>query len=104
MGSTDMFYRTWGDCCSETWFADIEGVSFMIDGHVREVEEIESKEIKDIRSRDEMDTVYGYKIKTHKGDGTIIYRNSSNGFYGGDCYLSKPIEGNTIKIEEDWSA
>ena len=30
-------YDAWGDCCSETWFADITGVGALIGGTVKTV-------------------------------------------------------------------
>lgn len=68
-----------GDCCSETW---IEHVSLptSFPATVLEVADLnlpqpdDSGELK----------YYGCCIKTDRGDLVIDYRNSSNGYYGGD--------------------
>jgi hypothetical protein len=101
------------DCCSETWFADIVGLSnLIIDKHVysnevRGVEILDLPEPEDGRTRQEEDKAYGLKITTCKGLCDIVYRNSSNGYYGGDVYLidNKKFEDFTWReITEDWSA
>ena len=38
-GGTFTAYDTYGDCCSETWFADIVGVAALINGTVRSADE-----------------------------------------------------------------
>lgn len=84
-------YITSGDCCSETWFADITGVFALIGGKVMKVEEINMNSFKynldDGRCRQDCDQAYGYKIVTTKGMADIIFRNSSNGYYGGEIEL-----------------
>ncbi len=107
-------YRAEGDCCSETWFADIEGVAFLLMGTVIRVEEIPEHSCEDNRSRQEEDLIYGYAIRTNQGDASIIFRNSSNGYYDGWCkyaghLLDFDIEdvqlrGPLTRITKDWSA
>lgn len=105
-------YDTEGDCCSETWFADIIGVSALIGGVVMEVEEAVPETYKpeeDGRTRQEEDEAYGWKITTDKGYADIIYRNSSNGYYGGWSYLmenppSAEALNSFTKITDDWHA
>jgi len=130
----DILYHAEGDCCSETWFADIifsyhgvfdsSGVSIL----VSEVEVLDIPEwmnglaTKDGRCRQEYDQVYGYKLKfkrrTYYGnadeDIVIVYRNSSNGYYGGDCefikdenrhYFKEQLDSATwTQITDDWRA
>lgn len=100
-------YSTYGDCCSETWFADIIGTDALIDGTVSSVENIVVADKDDGRSRQEHDDFMGIKITTDKGSCEIIYRNSSNGYYGGDITsaevgCSEPDD--YASITEDWSA
>ena len=51
--------------------------------------------------------VYGLKITTDKGDLVIDYRNSSNGYYGGnlswpdDGYFYGGVHGQNVS-NEDW--
>lgn len=107
---TDTGYLTYiadGDCCSETWFADILGVSALIGGTVTSVEEAEIVHDDDgSRTRQEYDKVYGFKITTNKGYADIAFRNSSNGYYGGwiDGVTHDAPSTNAQPITEDWSA
>ena len=100
-------YEAWGDCCSESWFADINGVNALIDCTVLEVNEVsmDGYNVDDGRCRQESDEAYGYKIKTDKGYADIVYRNSSNGYYGGDMSIyNGELPENMKSIEDDWMA
>lgn len=122
-GDADMIYYAEGDCCSESWFADILFGGWWRRcklGKVVEVSDIEMPSIvdkmaeKDGRTRQEFDQVYGYVVKFEMGSLEIIYRNSSNGYYGGSCEYIKDTERHWYKekledavwteITEDWSA
>jgi hypothetical protein len=102
---TSTSYLTDGDCCSETWFADITGVNALLGGKVVEVAEIDLPTVVDGRGRQDEDQFYGVKLRTEKGVADIVYRNSSNGYYGGSI---GPFAGelpNDMKtITDDWSA
>ena len=103
-------YLTDGDCCSETWFADITGVSALLGGTVVDVEEVENMtayNVNDGRGRQEEDQAYGWKIKTNKGYADIVYRNSINGYYGGSLVgvVINEAKIATLKpIIDDWSS
>lgn len=102
---TSTSYLTNGDCCSETWFADITGVPALIGGTVVEVADVDMQAVDDGRTRQEEDEFYGVKIKTDRGLADIVYRNSSNGYYGGDISLhSGDLPENMTAINDDWSA
>jgi len=76
-----------GDCCSDTWVEHIEMVS--LPALVVDVEDID---MPDLGSLDyESVAYYGCKITTDKGHIIIDYRNSSNGYYGGN--ISFPDDG-----------
>lgn len=100
-------YSTYGDCCSETWFADIFGAKALIGGKVSEASEIEmpAYNVEDGRGRQESDSAYGVKIVTDKGQAEVVFRNSSNGYYGGniDPHTGKLPAGMT-QITDDWRA
>lgn len=102
----DVAYETYGDCCSETWFADITGVAALLGGVVTTVEVVDIEVVDDGRTRQEEDEFYGVKITTDKGYADIVYRNSSNGYYGGSAdyaaYLERPTD--ITEILEDWQA
>lgn len=98
-------YETYGGCCSETWFADITGVNALLGGTVISVEDMELPDNPDDRCRQEHDQFYGVKIITNKGYADIVYRNSSNGYYGGEIYGYKgEIPDDMTAITDDWSA
>lgn len=100
-------YCAEGDCCSQSWFADIIGVDALIGGLVRDVEEIamDFYNVKDGRCREEHDEAYGYRITTSKGRVKLAFRNSSNGYYGGWLKLHEgPLEEPMTEITDDWSA
>lgn len=125
-------YHTDGDCCSETWFADIvivEGGFTDKSTNKNPLEVVVCEELdipswmelvitNDGRGRQEVDTVYGFKLifkdKDYiykQRDMTVIFRNSSNGYYGGcvelvdqeNTYFSNLLkEVEWVKINSDW--
>lgn len=106
-GDGPLYYEAEGDCCSESWFADIIGVNALLGGTCRLVEEIEihNYNLNDGRCRQEEDQVYGYRITTDKGRASVIFRNSSNGYYGGCLILrTDPHTLPMTEITDDWSA
>lgn len=82
-----------GDCCSESWWADINGVQQLIGEQITKVEEIEMPDFMqralsaDGRSRQGEDRIYCVKLTTTRGAADLVFRNSSNGYYGGDWSL-----------------
>lgn len=106
---TPVMFEAEGDCCSESWFSEILGVSALLGGTVRGVEKLQMAgyPINDGRSRQWGDLAYGYSICTEKGHGEIIFRNSSsgNGNYGGRLSFSfKEWPVPMTQITEDWQA
>lgn len=102
-------YRAYGDCCSETWFADITGVSALIGGTVASADFVDmdgTYNVDDGRGRQDYDQAYGVKIMTDRGHADIIYRNSSNGYYGGDIELvsERYSDECSTQITDDWTA
>ncbi len=96
-------WDTDADCCSETWFADVVGVENLLGQPVLAATETqdtvrydelageepdkpwESRDPRN-RTRQEYDQIYGVTLTTPAGECDIIYRNSSNGYYGGSIY------------------
>ena len=78
------------DCCSESWIEHISGIKALKDGIITKVEELDLGSC--IPTRQESDQLYGVKIHLKaRPDKTIWepyfyieFRNSSNGYYGGD--------------------
>lgn len=100
---------TFADCCSETWWADAVGVKQMIGAVVTAIEDIEmpDEDPRDGRSRQEFDELYGIRITTDRGACDLIYRNSSNGYYGGDSverWREPGFEPSGESVAQDWSA
>jgi hypothetical protein len=102
----DVVWGTEGDCCSNTWFADILGFSALIGGRVASVECVDlPPEENSPRTRQEYDRLYGMKITTDKGVCDVIYRNSSNGYYGGSARLEAKRPAAALRaITDDWQA
>lgn len=128
-GTTD------GDCCSESWWADAIGVKQLIGAEVTDVEEMEMpdeslvpvqtydsdngkyintlpdgvieppRHLDPRRTRQQEDTLYGYRVKTTQGACDLIFRNSSNGYYGGTAAWATitSLPDNVEQITEDWS-
>ena len=127
-----IIYKAYGDCCSETWFADIlVGCYFPNNDRENYPLEVVSYEELDIpewlqeviaadgRGRQESEAVYGFNLtfKDHawkpmrEYDITIIFRNSSNGYYGGEVILADQQNNYTkkalehvewVKIDSNW--
>jgi hypothetical protein len=99
-------YPVSGDCCSESWWADIVGVDALLGQKVIGIEVVDMPEVPDDgRTRQEHDLAYGYKLKTTKGYVDLVFRNSSNGYYGGE--LDKAVQHDKLppglsKITKDW--
>lgn len=108
-GDKSVIYRVEGDCCSHSWFADIVGVEALLGQLVREVEEVQMEsrgyDVNDGRALQEVDQAYGYKLKTAKGFVDLIFRNSSNGYYGGEIYRVEELPAMEFyAIVDDWMA
>ena len=96
---------TEGDCCSESWWADILGVKQLIGNPITDAEAIDLPDPQDERSRQLYDQAYGIRIRTTGGECDLIFRNSSNGYYGGWFTASwEDTHGVAVEIKEDWHA
>lgn len=79
-----------GDCCSCSYFHEIDGVDNLLGQVVNSCEEIPlpdslATSLDTNYNPKYKDSIayYGIEIKTDKGTTRIIYRNESNGYYGG---------------------
>ena len=86
-GGEPIIARADGDCCSQSWIENVENPAALIGTPVLAVE---SLDLPDARTDNDDDVVafYGLKIQTTKGDCVIDFRNSSNGYYGGNLAWS----------------
>lgn len=103
-------YETYGDCCSSSWFESITGVEallgqIVLSRHALDLPAPEDREYKNDHYVDSLQD-YGEKLSTQKGVVDFVYRNSSNGYYGGSIgYLAKAPNIKGFKeITEDWTA
>lgn len=82
-----IIYTVQGDCCSHSYWAEIMHPEAILNHRIVGIEELESLEGE--ATTQEVDTIYGYKLKSDKAGGLnnciITFRNSSNGYYGGCC-------------------
>lgn len=81
--------RTDGDCCSNSWVEHVSLPALGFPARVLAVTEIDLPGSSD----DGELKVYGCKITTDHGDLVIDYRNSSNGYYGGDLVWGDDFYG-----------
>jgi hypothetical protein len=96
---------TEGDCCSHSWFQEILGVDCLLNTTIIDVgyERYDSSVIEDGDST----VIKQYKVKITTSDGytDIIFRNRSNGYYGGSIEVSRDTSiDRSQRIEDDWSA
>lgn len=77
-----LYYVCEGECCSHSYIQHWEGIDSLIGATIKKVDVIEMDEVKD--SNDERTLVYGVKFVTNKGRSTLEFRNTSNGYYGGN--------------------
>lgn len=98
-----------GDCCSHTWIEDVFDPEAAL-GEVTKAEDIDlpaewQTKTKTDNYEEEM-AYYGFAIETPKGRCTIAYRNSSNGYYGGNLswpggYFYGGVHGQNVS-NENW--
>jgi hypothetical protein len=83
-------YNAEADCCSHSWIEYVEDIDNVIGQTITKIEE------KDISRGEggghECLDVMNYDLYTEKGICKIDFRNSSNGFYGGNLEIYKIIE------------
>lgn len=76
--------RVDGDCCSHSWIESVELPALGLPFTIIACDDLDMN--KEPLENDEYECLqfYGAKITTDKGDLVIDYRNSSNGYYGGN--------------------
>jgi len=72
------------ECCSNTWIEHIELPALGFPALVVAVDDLDLPGSENDHPEYDCLQVYGCKITTDKGDIVIDYRNSSNGYYGGN--------------------
>lgn len=96
--------RTDGDCCSSSW---VESVSLPALGFPAVVTAVDDLELPGtVENEKGLMRVYGVKMTTDRGEIIIDFRNSSNGYYGGnlswpdDKYFCGGVCGQNVSNEE----
>lgn len=100
-----------GDCCSSSYFNDLIWVSNILGEVITEIEE-KSLGARDTWREDECIAYYGFTFKSRLGVFDLVFRNESNGYYGGfivaftsNCMdIPASIPAGARKITEDWTA
>lgn len=80
----DHIIKVDADCCSHSWIEHIELPALGFPAVVLAVEDLDLPGSDDNHPEHDCLQVYGCKITTDKGEIIIDYRNSSNGYYGGN--------------------
>lgn len=99
-------FEAQGDCCSKSWFSDIYG--FVPQSKIISIKDCHHPrtDVYDGRQLGEVDKAYGIIAETNNGDIEFVFRNSSNGYYGGWLeYISGDYDFNPfnyINITSDW--
>jgi hypothetical protein len=103
-GGERLVARVDADCCSHTWIESVEMPALGLPFTILSCENLDMG-----REPEEIDydyiQYYGAKIITTKGEMVIDYRNSSNGYYGGDIvwpgdeYFYGGVHGQNVSSE-----
>lgn len=101
----EIIWETWGDCCSSSWWNDITEVNALFGTPILEFEEVQMDDVSS-ESDWELIQAYGVKLTTQQGKPFFVFRNSSNGYYGGDFTVvdESAYSGWREITENDWSA
>lgn len=98
-------YRSYGDCCSYSWFEHFDGIEILLNETVIGIEDKDiptiSKEEHNEKGYDSLEQ-YGWTFKTSKGRATLEMRNDSNGYYGGSVEKDTQSIAGTKEITKDF--
>lgn len=95
-----------GECCSHSWWNDVYAPKQLLGGTITAVRHVDMPNADDDPT-DDCVQVYGIELVTDRGICTLVFRNASNGYYGGSAYcrLAPPAPPADLEpITEDWSA
>lgn len=96
-GNTYSMY-TYGDCCSSSYIDSINGIDYLLNNTILSIKEITLDYTID---SPEFTQFYSVQIKTERGLFEFIFRNESNGYYGG--YLEHNEQPTyEVEITEDF--
>jgi hypothetical protein len=93
--NTKVVWETFGDCCSHTWIENVDNLGFK--GAVLSITDDGALENPPPDPTDgEAIAYYGCTVFTEYGRLVIDYRNSSNGYYGGNLEVVTGEVPNTV--------
>lgn len=100
------FFSVDGDCCSQSYFYEVNSPENILGKQVSDVQELDLPDPDDEDSQ-KGDVVVAYGIRLISVDGLhtdIVFRNDSNGYYGGWCSASGPpaTSKGWHHVTEDW--
>lgn len=93
-------WNTHGDCCTQSYFYEIEGIDNLIGQYVIDIifREIKREDVDDnsCHVRD----IHAVEIVTDKGIGIIFMRAEHNGYYGGEILDITSIQFRRYSLDE----
>lgn len=84
-------YEAEGECCSCSWVEEIEDIDNIIGQTIIKIKKNGVKRGFEENEYECLD-IMNYDIYTEKGICKIDFRNSSNGYYGGNLQISEIVE------------
>ena len=103
----DMALEAEGDCCSESWFYEITGLADLFGHAITGGETTPGVDATDDITRQEYDQIYSLTLEAAgAGRADIVFRNSSNGYYGGwlNVHNAAPDDVRLVPITGDYKA
>lgn len=100
---TQLIFEAVGDCCSESYFAEFIATRSLIGYKINDIKSIPM--MCEEGTRQDSDKIYSYEFLTDAGVSTLVFRNSSNGYYGGWIQVVEPEEVETIWrpiLDDNW--
>ncbi len=94
-------FRAEADCCSESWVNHIAGLAAILGQTITRAESVKTSEVQSgeptFSGRQDVDSVYSYKLYTGLGICDIELRNASNGWYGGNFSPDEPQPASELR-------
>lgn len=94
-----LVYESDANCCSDTFISNIQGLRNLLGYKVFDAVECPTINNAEPSYRQKYDDIHRYVLATDQGYVDIEFRNSSNGYYGGDFHLISR-EPSTIEWKE----
>lgn len=86
-------YQTFGDCCSRSWVEHLEMPTDVDGARIMAVGQSDSVVVAESDPEHDYLQAYAEQVITDRGEISIEFRNSSNGYYGGSLDEVAATEG-----------